>query len=318
MDELRARLGRWVAAGAISREQADAILAVEAEEARQAGGRRTVIAEALGYVGGTLALVAGVAIGAGQFARLGDGGKIALLAVVTTALLAAGWWLRGGRGATVRRLGSLLWFLSVGSFAGVLQVWVEGRASFWFGSELPVAAGATAYAAALWLLERRSLQQVALFLPGAATAVLLATEVGGDGPRPDELPAGWALLALGAAWLELGRRGVIRPRRTSEALAALALTAGAETLWGGTAGWALLLGLVLALGLVVAGSVLRRTVLLGMGSAALLLFLAEVAGEYWTSLGPPLAILLVGIGLVAVAVIVSRLQQRGGGARAGG
>jgi hypothetical protein len=331
MDDLRAGLERWVAAGTISREQADAILAAEAEEGRQAGGRRTVAVEALGYVGGALALVAGVTIGAGQFARLGQGGKIALLFVVTAGLFAGGWWLRDARTSTLRRLGSLLWFLSVGSWAGLLQVWFDGVAWFRLHDGLATAAGTTVYAGALYLLERRSLQQIALFIPAAGTVVQLAREIvdamrGGapltrdviGAPRPEELLGGALLVVLGAAWLELGRRGAVRPRRTSEALGALGLVAGIEVLWGGRQGWALGLGVATALGLVVAGSALRRTVLLGMGGAALLLFLAEIAGAYWTSLGAPLAILLVGLGLVTVAVVIARLQPRGPAARTGG
>lgn len=323
MDGLRAGLERWVAAGTISREQADAILAAEAEEGRQAGGRRTVAVEALGYVGGALALVAGVTIGAGQFARLGQGGKIALLFAVTAALFAAGWWLRGARTATPRRLGALLWFLSVGSWAGLLQVWFDGVAWFRLHDGLATATGTTVYAGALYLIERRSLQQIALFIPAAGAVTSLAREivdaVRGDAPlvrdvlstpRPEELLGGALLVVLGAAWLELGRRGSVRPRRTSEALGTLGLIGGLEMLWDGNHGWALVLGVATALGLIVAGSALRRTVLLGMGGAALLLFLSEIAGMYWTSLGAPLAILLVGLGLVAVAVVVARLQPR--------
>jgi hypothetical protein len=324
MDELRAGLERWVAAGTISQQQADAIRAAEAREGREAGRRRTVAVEALGYVGGALALVAGVAIGAGQFARLGQGGKIALLFAVTAGLFAGGWWLRDARTSTLRRLGSLLWFLSVGSWAGLLQVWFDGMAWFRLREGLTVAAGTTVYAGALYLLERRSLQQIALLVPAAGTLVQLPREIveavrGDDplvrdvvgAPRPEELLGGALLVVLGAAWLELGRRGAIRPRRTSEALGVLGLVAGLELLWDGSQGWALGLGVATALGLVVAGSALRRRVLLGMGGAALLLFVSEIAGTYWTSLGAPLAILLVGLGLVAVAVVLARLQPRG-------
>ncbi|HJU00165.1 MAG TPA: hypothetical protein VJ966_03045, partial [Actinomycetes bacterium] len=50
-----------------------------------------------------------------------------------------------------------------------------------------------------------------------------------------------------------------------------------------------------------------RNVLLGIGAAAMVLFLAQAVGRYWQDLGAPLALLLVGLGLVAVAVLLARL-----------
>ena len=57
-----------------------------------------------------------------------------------------------------------------------------------------------------------------------------------------------------------------------------------------------------------AGSALGRTVPLGIGAAAMVVFLGQVAGEHWHDLGAPLAILLVGLGLVAAAVVLARLR----------
>ena len=129
---------------------------------------------------------------------------------------------------------------------------------------------------------------------------------------------GAGLAVLGAAWLELGRRGLVVPRRTSEALGALAMLSGCEALATvgrgsdgfGVGGWGLWLGLAVAVAvaLLVAGSAWRRNVLLGIGAAALVVFLAQAAGRYRQDLGAPLAILLVGLGLVAVAVVLARLR----------
>jgi hypothetical protein len=80
----------------------------------------------------------------------------------------------------------------------------------------------------------------------------------------------------------------------------------------GSQAW-LWVGLAVALGLLVAGSTLGRPVLLGIGAAALVLFLSEVAATWWRSLGAPLALLLAGLGLVGAAVALSRLRLRPGG-----
>jgi len=316
MDELRSRLDRWVAAGAIDRTQADTILAVEAAHEPPAARGRAIAAEALGYVGGTLALVAAVVIGAGRFSGLSTAGKSTFLVVVTAALLAAGWWLRTAAGATPRRLGSLLWFLSVACCAGLGEVWSDSLSDDRLDDGLLDAAMALVLAAVLWFVERRVLQQVALFVSATVTFGLLVDAVIESG-RGNELVLGGGLLLLGGAWLELARRGRMTPRRTAEALGALALIGGGQTLWAGRNGWALGLGLAIALGLIVAGSARRRPVPLGMGAAALLLFLAEVAGDYWTSLGPPLVFLLIGLTLVAAAVLIAKLQPTGRGTAAG-
>jgi hypothetical protein len=75
------------------------------------------------------------------------------------------------------------------------------------------------------------------------------------------------------------------------------------------------LGLAAAVALIVVGSALRRNVPLGIGTVAMVVFLGQVAGEYWRSLGAPLAILLVGLGLVAAAVVLARARPRPAGHR---
>jgi hypothetical protein len=323
VEDLGRRVERWVAAGVIGREQGEAILALEgasagtAEAGRAGGGRRAVVVEVLGYLGGGLALVAGFALGAESWAELGYGGRAGVLGAVTAALLGAGWRLRGEEGRALPRLAGVLWLGAVAAFAGLLAVLLGGRSDDAVDDPtLAVVGGALVLAAALYLVERRVLQQVALF--GAAVATLL---VAGDTLRPSSAGlAGAELAVLGGAWLELGRRGLVVPRRTSEALGALAIVTGCEalaTLGRGSAalgvgGWWLWLGLGVAVTLLVAGSAWHRNVLLGIGAAAMVVFLFQAAGRYWQDLGAPLAILLVGLGLVAVAVVLARLRPARG------
>jgi hypothetical protein len=304
MEELGRRVERWVEAGVIGREQGDAILALEAEPG---GGRRAVAVEVLGYLGGGLALVAGFVIGTKSWDQLGYWGRVGALAVVTGVLLGAGWRLRRGEGRVSPRLASVLWLAAVAAFAGLLAVALGGRSgdavddpSLW------VTGGSLVLAGGLYRLERRAPQQVALFVAAVATLVAAGDELGWSWARPES----GGLLALGAVWLELGRRRLVEPRRTSEALGALGLVAGAEALATvgpgagdglGQGGWGLWLGLGVAVALVVAGSALRRSVLLGLGAAA----------EYWQDLGAPLAILLVGLGLVAAAALLARMRPVG-------
>lgn len=314
VEELGRRVDRWVEAGVIGREQGDAILALEGTHGEPAGGRRAVAVEVLGYLGGGLALVAGFVLGAESWTQLGHWGRVAVLAVVTTVLLAAGWRLREDRGRVLPRLASVLWLGAVAAFAGWLAVLLGGRGDDALDDpSLWVAAGTLVLAGGLYLLERRVLQQMALFAAVVATMVAAGDELG----WPWERVEGYGFLVLGLAWLELGRRGLVGPRRTSEALGSLALLSGPEVLDAGGTGpgdWGLWLGLGLAVGLIVAGSALRRNVPLGIGAVGMVVFLGQLAGQHWRDLGAPLAILLVGLGLVAAAVVLARLRPAGNGA----
>jgi hypothetical protein len=311
VEELDRRVARWVEAGVIGPEQGEAILSLEGE-GRQAGGRRrAVIAEVLGYLGGVLAVVAGFVLGAESWGQLGPWGRTAVLAALTGVLLAAGWWLRGSEGRVLPRLASVLWLFAVAGFAGLVAVLQEGRSDDALADpSLGVAAAALVLALGLYLLERRALQQVALFVAVVATMVAGGHRLGWSW----ETVEGYGFLALGAVWLELGRRGLVGPRRTSEALGALALLSGPELFDAEAVGpgdWGLWLGLGLSVALIVAGSVLARNVLLGIGAAGMVLYLGQVAGEHWNDLGAPVAILLVGLALVAAAAVVARLRPTG-------
>jgi hypothetical protein len=313
VEDLGRRVARWVEAGVIGREQADAILALEGA-AGEPGGRRAVVVEVLGYLGGVLALVAGFVLGAESWTQLGRWGRAAVLAVVAGVLLGAGGRLRRGGGPVLPRLASVLWLAAVAAFAGLLAVLLGDRSGDALDDpSLWVAGGTLVLAGGLWLLERRVLQQVALFAAVVATMVAAGNQIGWSW----ETVQGYGFLVLGAGWLELGRRGVVEPRRTSEALGALALVSGPEVLNGAGVGpgdWGLWLGLGLAVGLIMAGSALRRNVPLGIGAAAMVVFLGQVAGQRWRALGAPLAILLVGLGLVAAAVVLARLRPARDGA----
>jgi hypothetical protein len=233
VEELGRRVDHWVEAGVISREQGDAILALEGAHHEPAGGRRAVAVEVLGYLGGGLALVAGFVLGAESWTQLGHWGRVAVLALVTTVLLAAGWRLREDRGRVLPRLASVLWLAAVAAFAGLLAVLLGGRSDDALDDpSLWVAGGALVLAGGLYLLERRVLQQVALFAAVVATMVAAGDEFG----WPWERVEGYGFLVLGLAWLELGRRGLVGPRRTSEALGSLVLGAGGPGRRGGRAG----------------------------------------------------------------------------------
>jgi hypothetical protein len=112
-------LQRAVAAQILSAEQAQAVLA--AEQARAESGRRLPVIEAVGYLGGLLALSGAVTLVIQYWRQVPTAGRLGLLAAV-----AAVTWLVGARigeasAAALIRLRAALWFASsaaVAAFAG--------------------------------------------------------------------------------------------------------------------------------------------------------------------------------------------------------
>ena len=160
LDEL---LGRWVAEGWIEAGQAARIRAGEAAHAQAAvpGGmavpapaesprRAPLVVEALGYLGGVIAIVAGVVAVDQLWPGIPTGAELAFAAAGTVALGAVAALMRTAGEPALGRLRSVLWLLSTMSlvaFMGVLaaQVWDLSPAR----ATLVAAGVATPYAALL-------------------------------------------------------------------------------------------------------------------------------------------------------------------------
>jgi hypothetical protein len=308
-----------LAQGLITPEQADTLRAQGTAGpacADDRPSRRTrvlpLVAEALGYVGATVAFSGAAAATSTFWADLVPGAQVALLALVTGLLLLAGAGVPAGEQAhpALRRLGSVLWFLSAASFAGAVglglddllfDVWFEaGHANF-----VATAAATAGYAGVLWWFRRQCLQQVGTYAAVVSTVVAVLA-------APEHPPAatwfGLAVAGLGAAWAVLGWGGLLRPERTALVLGSVGVLAGAEVI-GFESGWGLILGLAAAGGLVAGGVVLHRALLLGLGAAGLLVFLPQGIGRWLgDSVGAALVLMISGLAVVATGVVVARLR----------
>ena len=168
--ELRKHLDRWVAEGLIDTAQATRI---ESAEAPATGARAPLVAEALGYAGGVLAIAAGLYTVRDFWPNLSTGTVLAFAAAACVALGAGGAAVRTTSDPALRRLRSVVWLMSTVSlavFAGTLadQVWGFGPAS----TTLVAATASAAYGTALWRRTRAALQHLAVF---ASLAVLAGT-----------------------------------------------------------------------------------------------------------------------------------------------
>jgi hypothetical protein len=319
LDEL---LGRWVAEGWIEAGQAARIRAEEGARAQasvsgqpgqavvpapaEVPRRAPLVVEALGYLGGLLAIVAGFVAVDQLWPGIPTGAELAFAAAGAVALGAVAAMMRTGGAPALARLRSVLWLMStvcVVAFMGVLaaQVWDFSPAV----TALVAAGVATPYAALLWWRTRAPLQQVATFA-GAATVVgagiaSVAPGLGAWGP-------GLGIWVLSAGWGVTAHLGYLVPRGTGYLAAAIGLLIGAQMTMQEAAGHVLAVATVL--GLLAAGVALRRVWVLALGALGVLVVVPQTAARYLPqSVAAPLTVFCVGLSLLGVALWLARAHR---------
>lgn len=303
--DLAARLDRWVDRGLITSDQAERIR----EDERTTGAAKpqgpSLVAEALGYVGGVLVLVAAATITGRFWSDLGTGGRLAVALVAAGVLLAAGTAAPERLGAASGRLRSVTWLLSAAALGGALALAGDDMLDapgdvVVFGS-----AGLTAvYAGALWYVHRWPLQQVALvaalaMAAGGAAALL---------PRDREDVVGLAVWGVGAAWTVLGWGRVVAARAVAYVCGGVAVIAG--SMFTVQNDWGCALAIASAVVLVAVGVLQRDLVLLGVGAVATLFAVPVAMSRYFPdTLVAPFALLAAGALLVVGALYTARRRS---------
>lgn len=243
-DHLGDELRRWVGAGLLSPRQADAILAHEgrpplgaahtAPTAQGEGTRRVVpaVAEALGYLGGALAVV-GLGLVAGRaWPDLSTASRLALAGTAMLALLGAGFAVRAGEADALARFRGVLWLVSTaaaGLFAGVSADAMGAEAPT--SVALASSSAATIESGVLWRGRVRPLQQLT-FLAGTAVVAGAAVSSVVEGAA-----AGLAVWLVGSAWLAAGLGHRTPDAVLTDGVGALATVVGSlivASAWEGT------------------------------------------------------------------------------------
>jgi hypothetical protein len=317
LDEL---LGRWVAEGWIEAGQAARIRAGEAARAQAAapGGnavpapaesprRAPLVVEALGYLGGVVAIVAGVVAVDQLWPGIPTGAELAFAAAGTVALGAVAALVRAGGEPALGRLRSVLWLLSTVSlvaFMGVLaaQVWDLSPAR----ATLVAAGVATPYAALLWWRTRAPLQHLATF---AGATVVTGSGIASLAPGHGAWLPGLGVWVLSLAWGVAAHLGYLPPRDTGYLAAGIGLVVGAQMTMQEAAGYVIAVATVV--GLLAAGVVLRRVWVLALGALDVLLVVPQAASRYLPqSVAAPFAVFCVGLALLGVALWLARAHRR--------
>ncbi|HUG85175.1 MAG TPA: DUF2157 domain-containing protein [Euzebya sp.] len=315
--EFDRHLTTWVDEGLISPEQAAAIRHHESTATRpsgvssateRSGGRSSVLAEAVGYLGAVLTLVAGGLLLNEFWEQITAWGRLALTTVLTLVVFAAGWTLRKRPQPAIQRLTSVLWFAT--SVGVAFVVGLAGDQAARPDRDLALAVAlAVAVVSALLYQRRQSPLQLLAFSGGVVATAMAALAY--PQAEVDSFFFGLLLWALGVAWFLLATGGWLRPARTAQVLGLLAIGVGCQVgSFGDVTRVAVVLALVSAavlLWLSVAGG---DTVVLSFAMAGVFVFLPQAVFTFFgDSVGAPLALLITGLLLVGAAVALVTLRR---------
>jgi hypothetical protein len=266
---------------------------------------RALLGEVAGYVGAPAAATAAGIIVARS--SLGTAGRVLVAGLFVAVLLAVGFAV-GDVEKRVVRLRSVMWFGAVLAWFALVEILVFDVGGLGSRTGVVVASIlATAGAGPVWWLCRRSLQQIAVFLSLVAVVTAIAF------PTPslsgfDTTTVGVLVWLLGLAWLILGARGLVLPRRTALVVGTItALLAPVYLLRTGSSIGGEVLGFVTAVGVFVAGGRFDDRAVEGLAIVGLAATSSAVVAEH---LRDPEALavvaLLAGLGLLGVTIWLTR------------
>lgn len=303
-------LRRWVAAGLLSDDQAEAIERFETMRlASMPRPRVSPAIEGLAYVGGAL-----LAVGAGMLVSrfweaMGAAGHLSVIGVATIVSGVVGAVI-GEAEPVARRLRGFLWMLcSIGSgaFAGLVVHDVFDR----IGEPVALTTAATTavVSGALWFLRDRPLQHVVTFV-----GLVVALGIGiawADSTNPSAW-IGLALWSFGALWAAASWRGLVPPAIIGFPLGVV-LTLVGSAIVGGRYDWlAPVLGLVTAMAWTAIGIGVNEVLALAPGVAGIFVFLPWTLARFFgRSLGAPVIVMLSGVLLLAAVAVLWRRRSRG-------
>jgi hypothetical protein len=259
-------LERWRSAGLLGDDQVEAILAHErthrplpppsvvAAEPVSPASRRQLpdVSEALGYLGGILALV-GMSLLVGRYwSDIALAGRLGLSGGLAVALFGVGLLVPEDREPALRRMRWFLWLVSsaaTGVFGGVLAHEVtDGEAVL---VAFAVAVAVAVHDVGLWWRRDRPLQQLAFL---AAVAVAVGT---GVAELTSSGPAGIAVWVVGAVGVGLGLGHLTRLPPLTVLVGAVAVVVGGMVVAESWQAVSLLVSTATAFGLVALAAVRR-------------------------------------------------------------
>lgn len=311
-----ALLDRWVRQGLISPEQA-ARIAVEEDyaavvaptDAASLQRGPSLAAEALGYLGGALALAAALLLTGMLWNDLSIAVRLALPAAAALVLFLAG-WLVGGSAGAASRLRAAMWLLGLVAWSAFLAV--LGHDSLDLDAQdtwLLGGVGSALLALPLYARVRSAPQQLGAFLALVIMSGALAARADWQEPTLVGL-AGWT---VAAAWFALGEAGRLPPDVAARYLGAVGAVVAAQMTGGAALGHGLVAVTLAAL--FVVGVRAESVGLLAVAAVGTLEGVPNAVAFFvgdQVRLAAPIALLVAGGVLVGVAVTVVRRRGTSG------
>lgn len=278
-----------------------------------------LVVEALGYLGGVIIIVA-VGLVVGRFwDGIPDWVRLLGAATITGLLVLAAMLAPAERTSAGERLRSVLLTVATITAGGTAAIFAYGSLG-WREEPVAIAATSTAvvFSAVAWHYNRYILQHIAFFVSVCATVALDLVMI----PEPPRLewsdmvyyapPATEALPGLGVwcvgvVWLLLAWGGVVKPRTIGFLLGAVAMVFGAAAT--GPQTWGLWLGVATVVAVIALAVYLHDFVLLIIGALGTLQVLPQLVTELFPGvLAAAGVLLLVGLALIAAAVVIARTR----------
>lgn len=264
--------------------------------------RVVLVAEALGYVGAMAFLAGSIAVIVQREIHVSDRQHVLAYAAAGGLFLLGGFIARKSRKPKVKPLAGILWFLSVGSFAGAV-IYSSGTVPMGRGTTLAVGVAISLCSAFVWLAERRALENITLF---AGLVLTICGAIGLAASPPPLVAYALILWMFGLLWAWAGWREYIEPGRLTLA-SGVALALIAPSFAAGEYGSLYVIGIATAGAAMVASGPLQNASLLVLGTLAASSYAAWAVIRYFHEpLGIAAAVAITGVLIIVLAVVNAR------------
>lgn len=270
--------------------------------------RRETLVETVGYVGAAAAVAGTVTVFA-RHADLSDGSSLAITLAVAAVLVIAGLAIGDRSPDAYQRLRSVLWFAAVGSFGFASGVFWLNIVDLGLKTAATLAGVTTAvFALVLWMMLRRSLQQIALFVTVVGTLTTLA--VPSDSASTSDLNGPLLVIWVSAlAWFAVGTAEIAQPPRTARVLGAVAALYATLQMFSSSFALALTLISLTSLVLLAVGGRKDDRAVAGLGIVGILVATGVGVGRAAVdSEGAAAAAIVIGLGILCAAIVAVRMS----------
>jgi hypothetical protein len=268
----------------------------------------TVI-QIVGYAGAAAA-VAGAITAFARHSDLSEGASLAIILGVAAVLLAAGIAIGEREHDAYRLMRSVLWFAAAESFGFAAGIFWSSTLDLGPKTAAVLTGLITAaFALALWVMLRRSLQQIAFFVAavGTITAVTFPSGLSSTSDLNGPLLVVWV---CAMAWFAAGTAGVVRPPRTARVLGAVVAIIATIEMFAASFGLALTLVSVTSLVLLAVGDQIDDRAIVGLGIVAVLLASSVGVGRAAID-SEATGVVAIVVGLLLLAGAIAAIRKSG-------